>query len=550
MANSLTPQGGTALATDPLMQGEGGPGTARSLNTPQRITTFLQGNRRLVILAAAILMLVGFIWLLMWSTESPYQPLYAGMSEADASRVVDFLEKERIPYRLEGRGTVTVPADRVYSARLKLAGKSITPGKGMGFELFDKKDTFGLSDFTRKVNYQRALQGELARTIQVLPNIAAARVHLVMPKSSAFVDRDRKASASIMLKLAGNQNLRRETVSAIRNLVAASVPELEVGEVTIIDSAGNLLSSEDGPGRNQNLSSGQSLQEYQSALEQRMEVRLTSMLEQIVGPGQAVVRVSTTINRDQLEQDWQIFNPDEAVIRSEKTLQETRTSVKEQAKGVPGVASNKPASQTTTQAPTPPSENANRNERTANYEISKRTEHRVIPFGNIKKISIAVIVGGSFKDVKGTQTFVPREPKEIASLRTLVERAVGYNEDRGDSVEVQSLPLLSISTGVDAGAMEKAEKQAFYMEVAHYALTALAILLVAWFLLRPLSKSLMSLGKPALSRPPEDPAMPTTSALMPQGNRQMSTIDKVNFIIAKEPERAATVIKEWVNEPS
>jgi len=550
MANSLMPQAGTSSIA-PVEAGQTG---SIPLDAPRTISSFLQGNRRLIIMAAAGLILAGLISLLMWTTKPAYQPLYAGMNEVDASQVVEFLDKEHIPYRLDGPGTVTVPADKVYSARLKLAGKSITPGNGMGFELFDKKDTFGLSDFTRHVNYQRALQGELARTIQTLPIIAAARVHLVMPKDSAFIDRERKASASIMLKLVGNQHLSRGSVTAIQNLVAASVPKLDRSAVVIVDSAGNLLSMEEGAGQNREMGGSQGLQEYQAGLEKRMEIRLTSMLEQIVGPGQAVVRVSTAIDRSQLEQDSQVYNPDEAVLRSEKTLQETRKSTKPQATGVPGFASNKPgANKGAVQgAPTPssaPSENANRNERTANYEISKRTEHKVIPFGAIKKISIAVIVGGAFKDVKGEQVFVPRGKKEIKTLQGLVERAAGFNEDRGDVVEVQSLPLAGINTGTDNIAMEKAEKQAFYMEIARYSLVALALILIAWFLLRPISRGLMALRGPTQEKQKSNEAqMNPALSLMPQDSRQLSTLEKANFIISREPERAAAVIKEWVNE--
>lgn len=546
------PQTGNALSTGgdiaPAVERAGGiPSDA-----PRIISSFLQKNRRLMIMAAAGLILLGLISLLMWTTKPAYQPLYAGMNEADASQVVEFLDKEHIPYRLDGPGTVTVPSDQIYSARLKLAGKSITPGNGMGFELFDKKDTFGLSDFTRHVNYQRALQGELARTIQTLPIVAAARVHLVMPKDSAFIDRERKASASILLKLVGNQHLSRETVNAIQNLVAASIPKLDRDGVTIVDSSGSLLTMEEGSGQNRKMGGSQALQEYQAGLEKRMEARLTSMLEQVVGPGQAVVRVSAAIDRSQLEQDSQIYNPDEAVLRSEKTLLETRATTKKQATGVPGLASNKPeakkaAAQGGSTPASTPSENANHNERTANYEISKRTEHKVIPFGSIKKISIAVIVGGSFKDVKGKQVFVPKGKKEIKTLQGLVERAAGYNEDRGDVVEVQSLPLVGIDTGTDNIAMDKAEKQAFYMEIARYSLVAIALLLVAWFLLRPISKGLMTLRGPALKKLDETQMSPGSS-LMPQTVKELSTLEKANFIISREPERAAAVIKEWVNE--
>ncbi|HCS13925.1 MAG TPA: flagellar M-ring protein FliF, partial [Zetaproteobacteria bacterium] len=301
--------------------------------------TLLSQNRKLLLFAASGLMLAGFLSMVLWSAKTPYQTLYAGMDAKSAASVVEYLQKERIPYQLQGEGTVMVPADQVYAARLKLAGQDIAPGGDSGFELFDKKAEFGISDFAQQVNYQRAMQGELARTIEVLPMVSTARVHIVLARESAFADRKRESSASVMLKLTGSQKMNRENVSAIQNLVAASVPGLDPAAVTIVDAGGNLLSRDEEQAA---LGAGQSLQETQSRIEQRLETRITGMLEQVVGEGQAVVRVTAMLNRQMSEQNSKQFNPDGQVVRSQKEASENRSSTDSTAQGVPGTASNTP----------------------------------------------------------------------------------------------------------------------------------------------------------------------------------------------------------------
>lgn len=520
---------------------ESAPETARaSMELPKNISAMLPRNRKLLLGIVAGLMVLGFTTLLMWSGQPDYRPLYANLNETDAAQVLEFLQKEHVPYRLDGPGTIMVPADRVYATRIKLAGQEITPNNGMGFELFDKKDSFGLSDFTRKVNYQRALQGELARTIQVLPGVAAARVHLVMAKESAFVQKERKASASVMLQLVGGKRLPRETIIAVQNLVAASVPNLSMEAVTVVDSAGNLLSKEQN-GEQIGMNAGQSLSEYQNQMERRMEGRLTSMLEQIVGPGQAVVRVTTDIDRQQLEQQREIYNPDEQVIRSQQTTEESRQSGADLAMGVPGVSSNNPAN--ATKDKNGQNDSASRVEKTTNYEISKVTEHSVTPFGTVKKVSVAVIVGGSYKEVDGNQVFQPRSQAQLDSLKSLVEHAVGYSEDRGDVVDVQSMPLVDIGSGSDLQAMEKAESQAFILDLVRYGIAALAVILIGWFLLRPMAQRLISQRH---QEPAPNPYL--QHALTAETTSEVPAIEQAKYLAVTDPEGAARVLRDWVKE--
>jgi len=550
MANELlpsTPNGD--LSPLPETSGEMNGAGPTNIARPS-IGTLIHQNRKVLLFIAAGFMLTAFVSMILWSSKTPYQTLHAGMDSKDAAAVVEYLQKEHIPYQLRGEGTVLVPADQVYAARLKLAGQGITPSGENGFELFDKKADFGISDFVQKVNYQRALQGELARTIEVLPMVSAARVHVVMPKASAFADRNRKASASVMLKLSGNKRLNQENVHAIENLVAASVQGLDVSDITVVDSAGNLLSKND---EQQAMGAGQTLQETQSKIERRLEMRITGMLEQVVGEGQAVVRVTANINRQMLEQNSKRFNPDEQVIRSQKEVNESHSSTESIPGGVPGTASNTPGANPAVDAsgavttPMPPKEKAQRGERTTNFEISSTTEHKVIPSGGIKKISVAVIVGGTFAKPGDATSFKPRSKAELKTLQGLVERAIGYDEDRGDSVEIQSLPLLSVNNKQDEISLAAQENKAFYLELARYGLAGVGMLLLAFFILRPLIKLITS-SEEDKSHDQNAADSESLQSLTPAAYAHLESMEQARHSIAQQPERASKIVREWVEQ--
>jgi len=510
------------------------------------IGSMLSQNRKVLLFAAAGLMLAGFLSMVLWSAKTPYQTLYAGMDSKSAAGVVEYLQKERIPYQLQGEGTVMVPADQVYAARLKLAGQDIAPGAASGFELFDKKAEFGISDFAQQVNYQRAMQGELARTIEVLPLVSSARVHIVLAKESAFADRKREATASVMLKLSGSQKLSRQNVSAIQNLVAASVPGLDPSAVTVVDAAGNLLSRDEEQAA---FGAGQSLQETQSRIEQRLEARITGMLEQVVGEGQAVVRVTALLNRQMSEQNKKSFNPDEQVVRSQKESSENRSSGDSSAQGVPGTASNTPgANPATAQAAANPKDTASRNESTVNYEISSITEHKVIPSGGITKVSVAAIVGGSFATPGDAASFQPRDKAELKTLQGLIERAIGFDEDRGDSVEIQSLPLVDISSTLDEESLSAQENKSFYLELARYGLAGMAMLLLAFFILRPLAGLIGSSSKDKQKEADEKAANASLQALSPAAFAHLESMQQARQAIQHQPERAGKIVREWVEQ--
>lgn len=547
-----TPPSPIAANTMPSPMPTGGQGTAPE---GMRFIAHIPKNRRLILATAGILMMLGFISLAFWSAKPQYRLLYGGMDDKESAHVVESLQKAHIPYQLQGSGNVMVPADQLYTARIKLAGEGITPTNGVGFELFDKADNFGLSEFAQKVNYQRALQGELARTIEVIPQVSSARVQLVMPKDSAFADRQRKASASVMLQLVGDQQLPAQTVQAIQNLVAAGVPDLAPKQVTVVDSAGNLLSSDKD---SNSLGSGRTLQDYQANLERRMEKRLTTMLEQVVGVGQAVVRVTAQLNREEMDQQKESYNPDEQVVRSQRVDTESRTNNGGSAPpvGVPGIASNTPGANPATsgkksKSASGPTDQATHTERVTNYEISSTHEHVIVPSGGVKRLSVAVIVGGHTNTVNGKPQFVPRSKQELASIQSLVQRAIGYDEDRGDTVDVQSMPLVDIHNPADAKALTDAQNRAFYLQVARYGLAGLALVLIALFILRPLAKRLTN---PTVRAPkPEVPefsdGMAAVAAALPNASVQHLEFQSPAKKLAEaNPDQTALILQQWMRE--
>jgi len=550
MANEITPTQDQAVQSSDA--GAEAPSAGSQPAKTANFQSVLLRNRRLLLVAASILTLMGFIGLVMWSADPPYRPLFSGISEQEASSVVDTLQKEHIPYRLDGATTILVPADQVYAVRLKLASKGAMPANGVGYELFDQNTPFGISNFTQKVNLQRALQGELARTIEILPQVAKARVQLVLTKESAFVDRQRQASASVMLQLAGGQHIPKQTILAIQNLVSASVPDLKPEAVTLVDSAGNLLSSK---GEQTAMSAGQSQHDYQVKFERRMEERLAGMLEQLVGPGQAVVRVTADIDREQVEQSSKRYNPDEAVLRNQRVIDENRVSADAIAAGVPGTASNTPGNDATTQQ-AQPKEQAKHSERISNYEISSTTEKRIIPSGTINRLSVAAIVGGSFKEENGKSVFVPKSKQELNSIRNLLESAMGYDEDRGDTLEVQSMPLVDVSSHADTQALKAAEQKSFYLELARYGVAGLALLLLAWFVLRPMAKRITTQHTAAnqvqhgIGLTPEDLASDTTPlpALSEASPKHLEWQEVAKELVTDDPTMAAKILHQWTQQ--
>jgi flagellar M-ring protein FliF len=371
-----------------------------------------------------------------------YQVLFANLSNEDAGAVVEALKAGRVPYRVTDGGQVLVPAARVHEWRLKLATQGVPSGGHVGFEIFDKNQ-FGLTDFAQRLNFQRALQGELARTIGQLKEVQQARVHLALPAPRVFSSQERPASASVVLRLRPGTMLRGDQVRGIVHLVTSSVEGLSPDRVTVVDSTGRMLMS--GLDRVGGLSANQV--EARATIEQDIERRIQSLLDPIVGPGHSAVRVAATVNFDQIERTEERFDP--------KPLIRTQTKSTEQMQGSSAQPTVGPQGAPQTQAPATATNRTQRDSEQTTYEIARTVERTVVAPGNIRQLSVAVLLDVPL--VNGTRA--PRPDEDIERVKRLVASAAGIRADRKDELEIAQVPF-DPSVGVPGEAAPTAPREA------------------------------------------------------------------------------------------
>lgn len=453
-------------------------------NVQKNTVTLLQSwpNSRKLLLVVVLLACVGvFGAIILQARNAEYQLLYANMANGDGAEVVRWLKDQKIPYRLEKDGeTIYIPADQVYEARLQLAGSGLPRGGGVGFEIFDKQ-SFGATDFSQKVNYLRALQGELGRTISSLAPVEAARVHLVMPEKRVFQAQQPNTTASVILRLVPGRALNASQVQGIIHLVSGSIEGLETGKVTVVDSSGRILSR---PPRDENVGTANpGLLEYQLALEQQLEVRAQSLLDLALGAGNSMVRVTAKVDFSRQEQTEERYDPDGSVVRSEQTSEEMNGG--DMASGVPGVAANlKSGGQASGVS------GSTHSEETINYEVSKVISRKIFPVGSLKNMSVAVLVAdrpAPASEIGEGQkpTSVPRSAEELATIENMVRGALGIDSARGDKFEISSLPFESSFKLETAEELPRFVNVYAYLPFVKYALLALAALLVYLLVARP-----------------------------------------------------------------
>jgi flagellar M-ring protein FliF len=390
-----------------------------SLSPQQKALLF----RGLPVLLAALA--VGTYWL----QRTHYRPLFSNLSPQDAAAVVRELEAQKIPYMLRKEGTVIeVPEELVYRTRLELAGKGLPQGGGMGLEIFEQTP-FGMSEFTQRVNYLRALQGELARTITALEAVHACRVHLALPTRSPFLGPEERASASVVVDLRPGYRLSAEQVQGIINLVSASVTGLAPEKVSVVDTAGRVLRPVGETERGK--SATELLHKLKVEHEQELEGRIQTMLEPVLGPGRAITRATVELDFRETQLTREAFDPAGQVVRSQQ--QEVEEPVA-QAGGVPGVQTNIPGGDGGTALPETPTRKSSQ---ISNYEITRTTSQIIEPRGQVRRLSVAVLVDGRYEG----DTYTPRPPEEMEALKAVVMKAVGFNAERGDQVEVVNIPF-------------------------------------------------------------------------------------------------------------
>jgi flagellar M-ring protein FliF len=543
----------------------------------QRIVTGLKPLVLLVGVAAAVAAGVG---VMLWSVGPTYSLLYGNLGGEDAAQVAQALDGARIPYKLEdGGASISVPAEQLAAARLKLAAQGLPEGGG-GVNAMTKDPGFGVSAFMESARYQHALETELARTIASLQNVQGARVHLAMARQSAFVSDRRPGSASVFLQIKTGRRLDDEQVQAIANLVASSIPEMQSSQVTIIDQAGRLLSAPNADGDH---AMRDKMFEFAHRLEESYAQRIQELLTPLVGPGRVRAQVVAQVDMATTESTREQFNPQSQVVRSESTSEEAARNGAGNAGGVPGALTNQPpqpgvalppgatpqvaqsgpagaaagaASANNASGSSVTGPDSTSRQSTRNYEIDRTMAYTRTPAGRVTRLSVAVLIDNlrtTAADGKVTETPVP--PEQIERLTALVKDAVGFDSTRGDSVNVVNSSFLGEPAPQD-GEMESIPiwERAWAQTLAKVLAGVVVLLIIVFSVLKPLTRGLLNAAKtPALRQG----ALAAAIAAGPGGAAAAGAVDApaiayeqqvatARGLVAQDPKRGAQVVKQWV----
>ena len=392
----------------------------------------------MTVLAATFVLVGGLVALSFWSSRADYGLLYGGLSDSEAAKVISALDDAKVSYKT-GNGSIYVPADKIYTLRMELAGKGIPSGDGVGFEIFDKPN-FGISDFVQHANYVRAVEGELARTISQLDEVEAARVMIVMPENRLLLDKNTYPTASVFVRVRSNSDLSQQSINSIRFLVANSVEGLKPNHVAVVDNLGNVLAE------NTDDDSLTGVTDTQLAarrnLEQYLAKKAQDMLEKVLGPGQAIVRVSADINYDTMTQTQEKYDPDGQVVRTETKDEENNDTTTSTTSGPVGITANI-STNNATQAANNPVNNTqdHKTTSTTDYEIDKTTSNLVQAAGGIKRLTASVSVAEQMDGTGADRKPVARTPEQLDQLTKLVASALGIDPSRGDTLSLEELPF-------------------------------------------------------------------------------------------------------------
>ena len=510
-------------------------------------------------LAALFSLLVGS-WI--WFRTPDYKVLYSNLNDRDGGTIVATLQQQNIPYKMaEGGGAILVPADMVYETRLKLASQGLPRGGSVGFELLENQK-LGVSQFQEQINFQRALEGELARTIQSLASVQSARVHLAIPRPTVFIREQEKPSASVLLTLYPGRVLDPAQVTGIMHLVSSSVPQLSYKDVTVVDQNGNMLNRTDSEYGRMGLEPAQL--EYTRQVEQSYIKRIESILTPIAGPNNVHAQVAADVDFSQTEQTAETFKPNptpaEASVRSEQSSETTGGGAG--AVGVPGALSNQPPGAATAPitAPNVPatgsaggSQGSSHKETTINYELDKTIRHVKQGAGEIKRLSVAVVVNNRKQTGKdGKVASKPYTADEMRQINNLVKEAMGYSQTRGDTVNIVNADF---NLG-DKPAEVPLWKDPDTIDLAKEVVKNLLILGIVLLFVFGVVKPLLSTYSMAATRKEEEAEMAASEAARAHAMERIvtaeagyeDTLNMVKDLAKQEPAIVANVVKEWVNE--
>jgi flagellar M-ring protein FliF len=533
------------------------------------------GAARMAAMVAVTLALIGFFAFIMMRVTAPQMtPLFTDLSFDDSAAIVKDLERQGIPYELKAdNAIVLVPKDTVPRLRMKLAEAGLPKGGGVGYEIFDKSDALGATSFVQNINHLRALEGELARTIRAIDRVQAARVHLVLPERALFSRDKAEASASIVLKVRGT--LEAQQVRAIRHLVASAVNGLKPERVSIVDEAGRLLA--DGATET---ALGLSADERQVAFERRLRDQVEAIVTSVVGPGHTRVQLTADFDFNRVTQTSEKFDPEGRVMRSSQTREESSAS-NEGRDGQVTVGNELPG------AARPPAdgnatrEQSKKSEEILNYEISRSTKTEVTEGGRVNRISVAVLVDGSYpKNDRGETTYQPREKEEIDRIAALVRTAIGFDQKRGDQVEVVNLRFAEVPANIipePAGLMSfltfTKDDVMHWIELAVMVMLALIVLLLV---VRPLVRRILEtepapskdaniagaiasgdvqavLAAGATAQEIKAAVVPSPTAKMidiaqVQGQVHAQSVQKVGELADQNPNETVSILRSWLHE--
>lgn len=528
----------------------------------KRLNESLTLNQKLSIAALGTVILFGLLFFAYLVQKEPYQLLFSDLDASNASKVIERLEQLQVPYQIaDGGRSILVPAERIDEVRLQLAGERLPSVGRLGLELFDQNN-WGVTDFAQKVNYRRALEGELERTILTLNEVERARVHLVMPKDALFAEDRQPAKASVVLRLAGPGTLDRGKVRAIQNLVAFAVEGLDPKNVTVVDVNGNLLSSD--------AFSEESLNAVQVSLQRKVERELCQKVAAILAPivGEDSVQVSASVQLDfseRRETQQQVTDP---VVISQQVSREDVTGPT--SGGVP-FRSNDPAAAGTGAAGAVPSGNGSGAGRTlesqtTNYEVSRTVRETVMPSGSILRQSVAVVVNHRpVENEEGEIVFEPRDPEEMERIRKLVSATIGFNPDRGDILTVENVPFSGLpeEPQVPPPTFLEQHRDTIFV-VGRYFLVLLLFLLFYLMIFRPVKNRVFSYVEvertPAASlagaiQDPEllkqlEQAMAEGKLLPPgaEGEKESPYRKDIVKLAKEDPQALVNLIRSWLSE--
>jgi flagellar M-ring protein FliF len=538
------------------------PGLAAPLQQMARNLAALSQRQKLAgatALAVAIALLVGIF---LWSRNPDYAVLFSNLEERDGGAIVTALQQQNVPYRFSpGGGAILVPGDMVHDVRLKLAAQGLPRGGMVGFELMEKQK-LGVSQFHEQVNFQRALEGELARTIQAIGSVAAARVHLAIPKQTAFLRDERQPTASVLVNLHAGRRLEAAQVAGIVHLVASSVPNMTNESVSIVDQTGNLLTMTGGPLHAAGLDPTQL--RYVQDLEGGYIKRIDSILAPLVGTGNFRAQVTADVDFDQIEQTAETFkpnpSPDQAIRSQQMSENQTRDGGPQ---GVPGALSNQPPVPATAPITSPavpgapdasgdnPPRSSNRAS-TTNYELDRTVLHTKMALGSVKRLSVAVVINHRSSTAPNGQTSsAPPSDEELRQITNLVREAVGFDEKRGDTLNIASSAFAEVlrEEVPELPMWKDPEVIGIGKEALKYLLVLAAFAFVAFGVIRPLMKQVMpppGEEEEVEEGEDEEGAEVRLSAAAAEGNTYEAKLARARDLARNDPKVIANLIQEWM----